>query len=138
MEHIFHSHRMELRLLLESKFSIIIGDSGTGKTLLAQEATSIGRSPRLCRQQPMLISGHYSEMYEWFSNKEPAVIIIDTDFSWDAWIELLEYAKKDKNYYILCSRVVSSLIPSDSLSTFTLERSPGVLRMVPVSGTQPK
>lgn len=135
MDLTFNAPRMTLSLIVNSKFNVIIGDSGSGKTLLAKQATLIGQTPTLQRTQPTKITGDPNDVKVFYKKYEGAIIVLDdADMSLRGWEILMEYALQDKNYYIVCSREYPCGIPRNPRSTFTLERTPNMIRMVPLYG----
>lgn len=120
-----------LDLCINGKFNGIIGDSGTGMSLLCSLAGTIRRARGFPEKQPRAIGGDDSPIESWSLTESEALIIVDGDIMESNWRRLLWRMKHSSNCYIICTRERNLVKLCGVENIFVLERSSKCLRMVP-------
>lgn len=118
-------------LVLNGKFSVIIGNSGTGKSRLASIVAKIEEDEDMSRRQPIMPV--HIEWEEWVHTPSQRLIVVDEGLAASqAKIRRnLQAMKESVHYYIFCMRDDNDYIPHGLGTTFVLTGGPSHYKMVP-------
>ena len=128
---------MKIHLQLASKFNVVIGDSGTGKSYLRQLAEDIRDLSPVGEGQPMPICGDDRLVEFWSREFKGALMVIDEGKDLEVWHKLVRSMMESNNYYIICTREGNASIPYGVDTTFVLKRTSNSIRMLPAYTSLP-
>lgn len=124
-------------LLLNSKFNIIVGDSGTGKTLLSKRVAALAGSKEFFESNGYKVFSEVgvlpSAMQEYFLTERGSVFILDESSAFVRTNDGASTLLASPNYFIITGRDNFNRLPYGIRSVFTLEGTPSRSRMVPVA-----
>ena len=132
MQLVYSTPNRSFTLDIRGKFNVIVGKSGTGKSVLADFAEMIRNNPFSRKEYPREITGNPVLLQDWMVTHPGSIIVIDEGiFDVRQWRKLIPEMGRSENYFVICTREGDPSLPYGINTTFEIEGTYRNLRMVP-------
>lgn len=131
MELIYNYNDMQYTLSLTGKYNVIVGDSGTGKTQLAEFASRLESVVKRKRTWDIPIYGDSRHVLDIINKVTNSVIVIDEEISTSDLECHLKAIEKSPNWFIFCFRDDLGKIPYGIDNIFSLRGNARHRKMIP-------